>query len=53
MTRHGSCCHLSPECAGARAQDGVSEHICQGVSMLVRGGAAFLAIASNTGHIAV
>ena len=31
----------------------MSEHLCKGVDMLAKGGAAFLLIASNTGHISV
>lgn len=33
--------------------DGISEHLCTGIEAVVKAGAAFLAIASNTGHIAV
>ncbi len=33
--------------------DGISEHLCIGVEAVVKAGAAFLVIASNTGHIAV
>lgn len=33
--------------------DAISEHLCVGVEAVVKAGAAFLAIASNTGHIAV
>ena len=31
----------------------MSEHLCKGVEMISKGGAAFLVIASNTGHISV
>ena len=33
--------------------EGISEHLCTGVDGVARAGAAFLVIASNTGHIAV
>lgn len=33
--------------------NGISEHLYKGIEALVKAGAAFLAIASNTGHIAV
>ena len=33
--------------------NGISEHLCTGTEALVKAGAAFLAIASNSGHIAV